>query len=706
MFVAVDEAQPPDVRREGVRQVVRAPFGIDVRPAASVEVVLLAHPVVVAVELRERPDAARHHRLQLVQPLCIHVRRQQRTAVADARREAHDLAQHTKRALDAHGGERDVRAADVAPGEEEVPAVAGVEAAVGHRVVRAEAAMVGRAAERLLELPRVLRVGEMEVDVPRHRRRAIGVGDVVFEVVLVEDVRAHGAVALALAADGGDPRERDVGVVRAAGGTVLEPVPVREDREKRVVADAFRLVRHVMIEAGLLFPRAGRLVVARRLVDRQRPFRDVRERRLLLPPFGQPLHAHAHHAAVGGDGGADLVEARPRLAPVHRLAAGEARDDGVARRVAEEARPDARHRARARVAGEDGGDAVRLHGVHLDGEDVLAVAARGGDAGDAAPERGDEEGRVLAVVLVEALVERTPPAEERLDLGDDLAELRVGPGVDASAEAHAHLARIAAAQHFAVLQQEGRHALARGGERRTAPREATAHDDEAPFLRVVADGAGGRARGRPLPGGGEEERVAAAVEARAVVEGDAAGPRLERRLAGALPVPVRPLRPQLRARPRRCPRPAQDDLEAAGRAARPGRVPVARPRPDGVGAVRRDLHRRLGVRHGHAAPVGHQIARPLLADGLRLDRPPAERHEAFRLHVQGRRPRPRAREQGKARRGHFRLRLHVPSLPVFNLQEDSTRPPRGGRRKDAAPIHFSAAPPEGAACFRAQRAAR
>ena len=94
----------------------------------------------------------------------------------------------------------------------------------------------------------------MQIDVPCDRRCGVGVRDMVLQVVLRQDMVADDTVAFALAARRGNPREGDPSVIRPFRRVVLQPVPVREDGEEAVVANAFGVLRHVAQEAGLLFP--------------------------------------------------------------------------------------------------------------------------------------------------------------------------------------------------------------------------------------------------------------------------------------------------------------------------------------------------------------------------------------------------------------------------------------------------------------------
>lgn len=255
----------------------------------------------------------------------------------------------------------------------------------------------------------------------------------------------------------------------------------------------------------------------------------------------------AHHLARRLFGGARLVEAAPRLAAVHRLAAGEPRQNRVARRIAEEPGAVARLRARVRVARDYRRHPVRdrlhrvdvlaelqerLHARHLPGADVLKLKRRR-----------------LAAVLVVLAVKRRIVAHQRLDVLNHLAERRIGAGVHASAKPHAHFRRVAPAEDVAVLQQQRLHAQARSRQRGAAARHAAADDDEVVFVRIVDDLDAGlrvaprvhlrRGGRRRVAFGREVERVAAAVEAGEVVEADVAPVRARAHHARLLPVPGR-----------------------------------------------------------------------------------------------------------------------------------------------------------------------
>ena len=301
--------------------------------------------------------------------LRVYVARKALLFAAYRRGHSHDLAEHSKRPHHPHGGKGAMRNGNVAPREEKVFAVARIKAAVGNGMVRTSATMIGDGAERLGKRLCVFGIGEVEVDAPGNRRSRIRRLRVVLEVVLGEHVVAHHAVALALAAYRRYPRKCVVGIFVALLGAVLDPVPVREDREKPVVANPLRVVGHVSEKSGLLLPRSHPLVAPRLFIDRQRPFADVRKRRCRFASLAEPLDGVSHHLARRLFRGTRLLEAAPRFGAVHRLATGEPRQNRIARRVAEELGAIPRLGACVRITRDYSSHPVRRH---LDRVDILA----------------------------------------------------------------------------------------------------------------------------------------------------------------------------------------------------------------------------------------------------------------------------------------------------------------------------------------------
>ena len=79
--------------------------------------------------------------------------------------------EHAQGSLHANGANRHMRRADVAAAQEEIRNVLGVEAAVRHRIGLDDPAMIGAGAERLCELGSILRIGKVQIQTPRDRRR-------------------------------------------------------------------------------------------------------------------------------------------------------------------------------------------------------------------------------------------------------------------------------------------------------------------------------------------------------------------------------------------------------------------------------------------------------------------------------------------------------------------------------------------------------
>ena len=111
-------------------------------------------------------DALGHHCFEFAQVRCGDIAWQALVCGANCCGHSDDFAEHAENAHYAGGGEGDVRHADMSAAEEEVIDIAGVEAAVWHRVWFGYSAMVGAGPEGLLEFFGIFGVGEMEVDIP------------------------------------------------------------------------------------------------------------------------------------------------------------------------------------------------------------------------------------------------------------------------------------------------------------------------------------------------------------------------------------------------------------------------------------------------------------------------------------------------------------------------------------------------------------
>ena len=220
------------------------------------------------------------------------------------------------------------------------------------------------------------------------------------------------------------------------------------------------------------------------------------------------------------------------------------------------------------------------------------------------------------------------------DLLDDLADVRESAAFDVPHGPDADLARAVAAQDAAILDEGDLAPHAGCGDRRADSRVAAADDDE-----VVAR-LRRRIRGKtqliatPLAedrgvfrraglAHREVDRVATAVEAGEVVEGDLRpGRRRDVDGAGIVPVPVGPLGAE-RLGERLA---VHEDLELAGRPRRlPAGDPIVRPDPDAVLAGVRELDGRGRVLDRDAEAVGEEVWRSHRLDELRVEAPASSR---------------------------------------------------------------------------------
>ena len=231
MLVAVDVPVALDLVLHRLRELSLPSPRIDLLPTAVIQVVALAHPDLIAMVVGELRRTVLQLLFEQVEMLRVDLARRAVLLAADGRRQTHSLAKHPERAHHAHRGKSAVRAADVASREKQVRTVSRVEAAVRNRIVRTVPAVIGDGAERLLEGLRILGIGEVEVDAPGNRRGGVRMLRVVLQVVLRQHIVADDAIALAFAANWRDSLEGVVSVLRLLRGFVLNPMPVREDRQ-------------------------------------------------------------------------------------------------------------------------------------------------------------------------------------------------------------------------------------------------------------------------------------------------------------------------------------------------------------------------------------------------------------------------------------------------------------------------------------------
>ena len=173
MLVAVVHAEGTDGfngARQDVRRRVR-PYGDESQIG---EMVLLMHSAAEGHVLRKLGDALLHSCRKFRKMTLVDFTRIAFLFAAYAGGNTYDLAQHSKRPLNAHRRKRPMRHRYVTSGEKEVRHVARIEAAVRHGDRRPESAMVCARPERLREDPLVFGIGEMEVDVPRYDGGSVG----------------------------------------------------------------------------------------------------------------------------------------------------------------------------------------------------------------------------------------------------------------------------------------------------------------------------------------------------------------------------------------------------------------------------------------------------------------------------------------------------------------------------------------------------
>ena len=225
------------------------------------------------------------------------------------------------------------------------------------------------------------------------------------------------------------------------------------------------------------------------------------------------------------------------------------------------------------------------------------------------------------------------------ELLDDVADPRIPAALNQALRPDTDLARAVAAEHAAILHEGHLQSHPGGRERRSQPRVATTDHDQ--VVGPLRFGFRGKPEGLATPGGeyrgvvgrrcrigGQQDAVAAAVEAGEVVQG-------EPRLAGGqfdgaavVPCPRRALRAEGLGEWRTVDEHLKTPRRAGGV---PAGHPVFRPHEHAVGPGRgdRDARRRIG--NGLPEAVGHQIGRAHLADKLGIQAPAAMVGEALGL---------------------------------------------------------------------------
>ena len=336
--------------------------------------------------------------------------------------------------------------------------------------------------------------------------------------------------------------------------------------------------------------------------------------------------------------------------------------------------PDAKGRARREgdlpVAGAVG-EQRRAEDIALAGDDLLGlkrgdVVRAGHDGARGLGVQIDGQVRDVLDHQVDGVGPVRRPGPEAA-LGDLLADAGLAePRAVRAGAAGADLDLLArvAAEARPVLEQRRLQAEPRRLHRRADAAVAGAGDHEVEgqrLRRLFAEEAfphrrEGRdiVRRREVLVGGEDQRVAAAVVARQVVQFDFRVALRERERAAFDPAPAL----FLLAERRRARLPVEEHLEPAGR----GRVPVLAAHPEVIFARLRDGHlgRRVGDRFARAR--GEQVGRAHQQPELRIDGPAAHVVEPFRLEIDRRRPARGGRRQQQARRKQSLEQTHIAFL--------------------------------------------
>ena len=557
-----------------------------------------------------------------------------------------------------------MRHADTAPSHEQIPHVARIEAAQRDGIGIDIGIAVDGLELGIGEEARVLGVGIVQVNGPRHGGGTVLVEDIAQHVVLFQDVVAHQAPALALASHERHPCQAATGIAERVGHVVLQVAPVAVDDHHAIVAHALQPLRLVHVHACLPRPFAHRHALAA-LLREIHSISELRERRFPLSLLGIPHHGGAQRHRVGLLRGARLMKLVGRLAPHAIVGTGEVAHRAVARAVAEEGCGKGQFAPRLYVLCRHGKDAARQRiGTH----DAVV----------------QEQAYVLLIpdkvhlTLVFIEIGRLGIAAlHGVELLLQVAQTRIGPHTDVSAHVHSYLRAVVTAQHGPIVYQSHLQAQPRCCDScADTGRTSTAHHE------IILPGSGGligqaqplasqlcqrRPAGRRDVGGigGEVEYVASSVEACQVVQRhrgiQLACPDLH--LSRWLPLPCAPLGAQGL---RRGATSVHQELECSGPGTLvPRRRPVVHASEYIIGGRGGKAHRRHGVGHGHAHAVGQQIGRPHLIHKLLVETPSATFGKLLCLHPYALSPHLRHSEaegQQEEKYQAFHLR---PTLSVF-----------------------------------------
>ena len=93
------------------------------------------------------------------------------------------------------------------PRQKEVRNVLGIEAPIRHRIGFRNQAMIGTRPERLIKLLQVLRIGEVQIEVPGNAGGPVRIRYALLDIVLREDMIAHHPIAFTFPAQKGNPMQ-------------------------------------------------------------------------------------------------------------------------------------------------------------------------------------------------------------------------------------------------------------------------------------------------------------------------------------------------------------------------------------------------------------------------------------------------------------------------------------------------------------------
>ncbi len=367
--------------------------------------------------------------------------------------------------------------ADVAPGQEQVGHILGVERAqrdgVRSRRIDLDAG----------QLPRLQAVGRVRV----HGPATVGNGVVELrpplDVRLGEDVVAHEPARLALAHHRTHPVQLQV--LRLVGAVILDVVPQAVDHLEKLVADELVVRDGVLLAAPLDPPVAGADVVM--LAVRDVLFLGVvvgpRRRRELDRVADVASAEHqgaAQHVVVAAEGSEGLARlaglVHLALAAVTKLGPRLGGDAAVSAGVNEDGGVEEELGLRAQSQAADGADGSRLlvhrrlQGARVEEQDQVLLPRR---------PLGQEPVPVGARLAVhreggggaEAILDEELIQDARLP-GEGVAPARRRAG-----DADAYLVGGVAAQHRTVLDEGGVSAVARRGDGGASARQPAADDD-------------------------------------------------------------------------------------------------------------------------------------------------------------------------------------------------------------------------------------